>query len=311
MAQPVKKKVLPYVDLAELFAMPLTSLIDADFYAAESFIELIRKLGFDAKGRRDAKDFGELRMVSFNYSSPGRDGQTQMNLVEVPLLSLIPLPTLAIREAKLDFGVEILGAVESPPEASSSEPQPPLPLRSGRRPRRLQARLARAPRSASGPQMETQDRVHLECHVRVDESDLPAGLLQLLNLMSRSTVDQTIRLPYILIEPRAGKPIFSNLRDRVHLVLTLLAADGTPLANQELQLIQDKEQLFHLPTRRLTTDVQGRVQAAVRLVKTPPASPLLKTLTAISIVQDPQYGSVDATGSILVEIRMEPTDQTL
>jgi hypothetical protein len=53
-----RRKVQPYVDLAELFAMPLTALIDADADAAESFTEFLRTYGSSRRRGRTSASCG-------------------------------------------------------------------------------------------------------------------------------------------------------------------------------------------------------------------------------------------------------------
>ena len=74
---------------------------------------------FDAlHGGGGNQPYGKLKMVSFSYYRPVAGGQPQAFQVEVPLILLIPLPTLAIRDAQLDFSVEIFGMVDK----TSSDP---------------------------------------------------------------------------------------------------------------------------------------------------------------------------------------------
>lgn len=100
--------------------MPIEALINADAEAAKTFAAFIHEYGFERPGPGGGgnRPYGKLKMVSFSYYRPVAGGQPQAFQVEVPLILLIPLPTLAIRDAQLDFSVEIFGMVDK----QSSDP---------------------------------------------------------------------------------------------------------------------------------------------------------------------------------------------
>ena len=153
------RNIVGSIDLGELFAMPLEALINADAEAAKTFAAFIQEYGFERPGPGGGgnRPYGKLKMVSFSYYRPVAGGQPQAFQVEVPLILLIPLPTLAIRDAQLDFSVEIFGMVDK----QSSDPVPDdsdkggdgeTPTSTAPLPRRLQrpqlrTRIARAPRT--------------------------------------------------------------------------------------------------------------------------------------------------------------------
>lgn len=293
--------------------MPLTALIDADAYASQVFVDFIRRYGFDEGHPGKNPDYGKLRMVTFTYSRADESGQPQVYQIEVPMLLLIPLPALSIRDAQIDFGVQVFGAVESPvpdnSDAANQGGQPMLPV--SPRPRQLRVRMARAPRVTTTNDVikeEVSSRVDMKVRVNVDQSDLPEGILQLLNLTAQSTTDRRLDIPYITITPKDGKTILTSREDTIELTLLLREVDGAPIVDKQIMLRQDFEHLFVLPDRPLITDSKGEAKAIVRLERTPERSPLLKTITAIAVVHTERYDSVDATGSIRVEVDLRESE---
>lgn len=305
-------QVYTYVDLGLLFAMPLLALIDADKYAAETFVEFIREFGFE--GGDDPSDFGQLRMVSFTYTRPGPGGIPQINVVEVPLLSLIPLPALSIRNANVDFNVEILGAIAKPPE------QPTGPISRARRrvspsplPMALASRMAPTTRTQSSASstgvpegsVPVSSQVHMLVKVNMGPSDLPEGITQMLNMMGQSTSDQQSTAPVIQMLPIDGNDTFTQLGERRRLRLRLLDERKQPLGAVRISLAQDAEAVFRLPTKEIVTDEQGEATAAVRLARWPAdaAAGVAKTLWASAVVRGRAIGSMDATGSLILFVR--------
>lgn len=309
------KAVVPYVDLGMLFAMPIVALIDADKYASESFLEFIRTFGFTGD------DFAELRMVSFTYTKPGPLGEPVVYVVEVPLLSLIPLPALAIQEANVDFNVDILGAVVNTSSIQPLEPPsndkrrfprfraPPSPSPYG-----LSARIAKTGGASTSGGVSTlpdgsvpaSTNVHMQVKMRVAPSDLPEGILQILNLMAQSTSDKRVAGAAIIMQPKDGSNVFTKVGERIRVLFKVLDERRLAAAHVSIALSQDAEDLFRWTKKPIVTDANGEAETAIELVKLPArhGGVVLKTLWASAIVRGEYVTSLDATGSIVFQIQI-------
>ncbi len=310
------KAVVPYVDLGMLFAMPIVALIDADKYACESFLDFVRTFGFTGD------DFAELRMVTFTYTKPGPLGEPVIYVVEVPLLSLIPLPALTIQEANVDFNVEILGAVANVPPAESLEAPsntrrrlprykaPPSPSPFG-----LSARIAKSNGAGTGNSVSTlpdgtvpaSTKVQMQVKMRVGPSDLPEGILQILNLMAQSTSDKRVLGAGILIQPSDGKNVFTRVGERIRITLKVLDDRRLAAAHVSITLSQDAEDLFRWPKKPIVTDTHGEAHTVIELARLPARyeGTVLKTIWASAIVRGEYVTSLDATGSFTFQIRTD------
>lgn len=199
--------------LYQLIGAPLIAFVQAECKVAQTTAEFIQQMGFINSGGTAhpevTETLGHLRMVTFVHKRRGSDGKLKTYKVEVPLLSLIPIPTLQVKEADIEFSLKIFslqsqeasksvgaGATKltepsHDPAATGDSSQPP-PARAGitnsfLSPVRheMVGGMGRMPSSdSSGKQssMETQIKVK----VKLEQSDMPAGLGHLLRLMDES-----------------------------------------------------------------------------------------------------------------------------
>jgi hypothetical protein len=99
-----KLEALP---LHEVLGIPVADLVKAEVHGAQATLEFIEKVGFIPPSKDD--HFGDLRLVTFNYYKEGQAGKPIKHEVQVPILSLIPIPLLEIENAELEFTVAIEG----------------------------------------------------------------------------------------------------------------------------------------------------------------------------------------------------------
>ena len=100
------------LSLYEIIGAPLHALVEAETHAARATAEFIRDFGFEkrpSESKGDViDDFGKLRTVTFIQEKRERDGELVQYRIEIPLLSLVPIPALQIKDAELEFYVKIL-----------------------------------------------------------------------------------------------------------------------------------------------------------------------------------------------------------
>lgn len=167
--------------LHQLLAAPIAELVRAEAIAATAFVDVVRSIGFtsaptaEMPGQAEQSPvlFGTLRMVSFQYSKQGADGSIVQMTMEVPLLSLIPLPIPVVQQAMFDFDVN-MSTIASPTnstdvlEPGDAQVQVTLsPVQTGKG-------------AAAGNLMHVQ--------LTVQKSDLPGGILNLLQTVNSDVV---------------------------------------------------------------------------------------------------------------------------
>lgn len=86
--------------------------------------QIIERIGFTTDSGI-ADDLGRLRMVSFRSESTTDEGDRETRVVEIPLLSLVPIPSIEITEADFEFLVKITDIQIGQARTSVSEAGPP------------------------------------------------------------------------------------------------------------------------------------------------------------------------------------------
>lgn len=113
---------LPVSQLAlqQMISAPLRAMMEAQTASALASAELVRRIGFHepVPGQR------EIAMADFSHSRNG-----EIREIRVPLISLVPVQTLRISEAKLSFNVKMIrienqaGGVKAAPAYQKSGPR--------------------------------------------------------------------------------------------------------------------------------------------------------------------------------------------
>jgi hypothetical protein len=188
---------LQVLDLPYIIGAPLIATAEADFHAATKFIEFIRSYCFQQQGQsgesqpaaKDDENLGRLRMLTFYYerpviyTAPIPEIRRESRIISIPLISLLPLPLLQVKDAEFQFDVLILGgrAVQPPPPLLSEE-QASQPSKKSlpSNPFRFAAKLARSipSRDGQGPFSSTGN---LKVRINLQQADVPAGLATLLS----------------------------------------------------------------------------------------------------------------------------------
>lgn len=203
------------LSLAQLIGAPIHALVDAEAQSAMATARFVRSVGFTGPAEGDEGDsgaLGELQMARFKRRRRNADGTEEDVEVQIPLLSMLPIPALQIKDAELDYTVKII-QTEALPQRQAEvnqliKPQDEQgPLREP--PATLRAAFAREPRPGDRRSVDMLVKMKL----RIEQADMPAGLAQLLALASE-TSRQTPILPPAPPEPPAPKPSKRTPRKR-------------------------------------------------------------------------------------------------
>ena len=101
------------MSLQQLISAPLVATIDADAMSTERYMKHFMSLAFESYNPVDGST-GALRLISFNFTDSDASGGAEKK-VSVPLVSLVTLPLLQIKQADFDFDINIIDAVAAAP----------------------------------------------------------------------------------------------------------------------------------------------------------------------------------------------------
>lgn len=94
------------LSLGETIGSLMTSVIDAQAQAARATVEFIEDVGTEA-GSGDLGAVHDLRTLSFKYKKLDENFESKDYVLEVPLLSMVDIPMVAVKSAKFSFNYQI------------------------------------------------------------------------------------------------------------------------------------------------------------------------------------------------------------
>ena len=161
------------LELSQLLGSLLSSIVQAQAQSARATVEFVEEVGLEA-----GEGTSRMRTVTLRYSKKDENGKPAEFEVEVPLLALVNVPSLAVSDAKLEFSYDVVSAV-----ADTSSPAPtPLP---GRKTvmAKLTGLIRRPPAQQAGPsQPGPQQTTSLDVVVNLKQQEIPVGVSRLFDL---------------------------------------------------------------------------------------------------------------------------------
>lgn len=185
MSEATNKKVNGHImSLQQLISAPLVATIDADAMSTERYMKHFMSLAFESYNPADGST-GALRMISFNFTDSDSGGGRKKK-VSVPLISLVTLPLLQIKQADFDFDINIIDAVASEPEESFSLKKGEVDSTVGHQnDEGLNFRASLVPQSGGETSSSSSLHANMKIHVTMQQADMPSGLSQFLQLTGR------------------------------------------------------------------------------------------------------------------------------
>lgn len=203
--------------LYQILGAPLHALIEAESAAANATAAFIEQVGFaeddeppniPEEEKKSRRHVGKLRTLSFHQERLAGDGSMTKYKVEVPLLSIVPIPALQIKEADLEFYAKIVAIGPRTPlrataagesgKGTSADQDKDIELVSPNvlemKHLEMKALLGRGqPGAPTVPQSAFDMQVHIK--IKVVQADPPAGLSRLFNLMEQSISSTPVPKP--------------------------------------------------------------------------------------------------------------------
>jgi uncharacterized protein DUF2589 len=215
--------------LFQLIGAPLLAVIQAEAQAAQVSAEFIKRVGFEGPGPaapphaamateppsptgpaqsaspgsvrngdakpaplQDGGDLGALKVAKFEIDRFTADGQSSPLVVRLPVLSLFPIPLLQVRDAEFAFNINVVSRVPLDDDPQRQNDPAMTPSRDFLQPDRVELKGF----LASSGVGQSRDEANIKVRVRMEQSDLPAGLMKLMSVMSEnaSAVPKAVEL---------------------------------------------------------------------------------------------------------------------
>ena len=176
------------MELKDLISGPLVATIDADTISTRRYLSYLYELAFESYDPITGK-VGKLRALEFNYRTSDSFGVHNQK-VSIPLLTLVPLPLLQVKEADFDFDIQIIDAVSADKNATFSLKSPEIASATqddASEGLRLRVSMA-ASNIEAGEDVKRRQGLsaNMKVKVKMRQADMPGGLSNLLSLTTNS-----------------------------------------------------------------------------------------------------------------------------
>jgi len=185
-------QALPF---GSLIGGPLDAAIEAQARAALSSVNFIKQIGFQ-EGEGETAD--QIRNIAFVV----KKGETETR-IEVPLLTIVPIPFIRIDEMTIDFKANITSTTESEDKTVESTSAGGKVNASARYlffKAELEASFSSKKDSESTRSSRYAVETTIDVHVHACQDELPAGLAKMLNILA-----DTIQAPQPTAPPAGGE----------------------------------------------------------------------------------------------------------
>ena len=181
------------LDFSIYIGGPMQAAVSAQNAAAMAVVNFIKQVGFETSTSNDGDDEDEggggestttvttsekVRYVTFFYEKNLEDGTTATYKLSVPLLTIVPIPSLRIEEMTIDFNAK-LNSVETEDVSSSLGASASLGI--GFKKVGFKASASYRRTSFSGSKIERSYEMNV--HVKVVNDEIPAGLDRILRIL--------------------------------------------------------------------------------------------------------------------------------
>jgi len=202
-------KSLPFV---QLIGSPIVAIIQAEAMAARATAEFIENIGFVKQDEEVENSYGRLRTVTFSYSKQDVNGRDMDEEIELPLLSLIPIPLLQVKDAQLSFNIKVIETVNETTEQKKLSTARSFGAHAIETPTSLMAIYKPVSNSTDNTKSDTDIKVT----VHLVQSDVPAGLQRLFQIMENAA---TSRQPEKRVKSFASAVEASEIKSEVQTIV--------------------------------------------------------------------------------------------
>lgn len=190
-----KRQSSQVMELKDLISGPLVATIDADTISARRYLNYLYELAFESYNSQTG-EVGNLRNLQLKYKCMDSGVMKEQN-VSIPLLTLVPLPLLQVKEADFDFDIQIIDAISADRNATFSltnKQDEEAETNDG-----VKLRVTMAPSSGTVEERSSRNRnltANMKVKVKMQQADMPGGLSNLLFLTTNNMpIEETIINP--------------------------------------------------------------------------------------------------------------------
>jgi hypothetical protein len=266
----VATNALQSIPFSSLIGGPLDAAIKAQAMSAQTSWQFIQAVGLNPVPNSDKM---EARNVTFYYNKNG-----QMTKLIVPLLTIVPIPYIAIDNVQIDFKANISASASTVTSTSDSSnvsaggsAKASLNLGLFSVSAEFQANYSSKKDSKASESSKYSVEYTMDISVHAGQSDMPAGLAAVLNILQSSITDASHNGSFTVNPQNPSATIDSTTPTNAtaSIAVTIKDSNGLAYANKEIDFALVTPGNLTLTGGAATTDKNG--QATFTLALTVPA----------------------------------------
>ena len=193
------KSPLVNIPFENIIGSPLNAAAKAQALMANTTISFIKEIGF---AKSSNLEFGDIRYVEFSYEKPNIDNTEEKytkEYIKVPLLTIVPIPSLVIEEMTIDFGTKISEiSIPNPQIASADEAKASFTYSLfGKNSAYINAALSHSQKNEQTSKYGIDTTVHVK--VKATGGKMPMGLNRVLQILTGDTLGNSPALKHLKI----------------------------------------------------------------------------------------------------------------
>ena len=174
----------------QIIGAPLTAIVAGQAQAAQATAEFIERVGFERSADGKTGEIGKLKMVTFSYKKPDVNGDLKEYVLEIPLLSMVPIPSIEVKEAELEFNIKVtdVQTVQGQTQVSDTN----APAGDWMSTERIELR------TTMGKMQTSENRnvdIQMNVKMKLQRSDIPDGIQHLFRVMDQTINSNEVKAP--------------------------------------------------------------------------------------------------------------------
>jgi hypothetical protein len=169
------------LDFSKYIGGPMQAAVDAQNSAAMAQVNFIKEVGIKTEtvGTGDeARTVESVNMIDFTFNRKNSQGANETVTLQVPLLTMLSIPSLRIDEMTIDFNCK-LNSVETHDTSQSLG----VDVNVGANAWKIKFNVSASYQYQSSDTEKVQRTYSMKVHVRVVNDEMPAGLERMLNIL--------------------------------------------------------------------------------------------------------------------------------
>ncbi|MEQ8243960.1 DUF2589 domain-containing protein [Fulvivirga sp.] len=174
----------------QIIGAPLTAIVEGQAQAAQATAEFIERIGFAQPTEGQTGEIGKLRMISFSYSKPDVNGEMKEYRLEIPLLSMVPIPSIEVKEAELEFNIKVADVQKVQRQTQLADSNAEVGNWAAKEGIELRTTMGKM----SGSESRNVD-IQMNVKMKLQQADIPEGVQHLFRVMDQTINSEEIKTP--------------------------------------------------------------------------------------------------------------------